>query len=203
MKTVTQSVRRRLPVAERRELIFEAAGRLFGERGYEGTRLDDVAAAAGVTKPVLYRHFESKRDLYLALLARHRDDLPSFAAAMPAEGSQRERLRAVLEAWLDYVETHSYAWRMLFRDTGGGAEVHAFRQEVHDRARDVLVGMIRSLSAVRIPAREHEPLAELMSMGMASLVLWWMDNPGAPRHALIDAMTRVWAGLLAVEPTYA
>jgi hypothetical protein len=86
---------------------------------------------------------------------------------------------------------------MLFRDTGGGAEVHAFRQEVHDRARDVLVGMIRSLSAVRIPSRELEPLAELMSMGMASLVLWWMGNPGTSRHALIDAMTRVWAGLLA------
>jgi len=197
MKAVTQRKRRRLPVAERRELLVEVAGRLFGERGYEGTRLDDVAAAAGVTKPVLYRHFESKRGLYLALLARHRDDLPSFAAAMPAEGSQRERLRAVLEVWLGYVETHSYSWRMLFRDTGGGAEVHAFRREVHDRARDVLVGMIRSLSAARIPARELEPLAELMSMGMASLVLWWMDNPGTSRHALIDAMTRVWAGLLA------
>ena len=89
---------------------------------------------------------------------------------------------------------------MLFRDTGGGPEVQAFRRGVHDRARDVLVGMIRTLSEARIPARELEPLAELMSMGMASLVLWWMDNPGASRRALIDAMTRVWAGLLAARP---
>jgi AcrR family transcriptional regulator len=194
----TQGKRRRLPVAERRELIVEAAGRLFGERGYEGTRLDDVAAAAGVTKPVLYRHFDSKRDLYLALLARHRDDLPSFGDAMPDEGSPRERLRAVLEIWLTYVESHSYAWKMLFRDTGGGPEIQAFRQEVHVRARDVLAGMIRSLSDGRIPAREVEPLAELMSMGMASLVLWWMDNPGTPQGAMVDAMTRVWVGLLTV-----
>src|SRR3954453_2001434 len=133
--------RRRLPVAERRELITEAAGRLFGERGYEGTRLDDVAAAAGVTKPILYRHFDSKRELYLALLARHRDDLASFADAMPDEGPHRERLQAVLEIWLAYVETHAYAWKMLFRDTGGGAEIQAFRQDVHARARDVLVEM--------------------------------------------------------------
>jgi AcrR family transcriptional regulator len=188
--------RRRLPVAERRELITQAAGRLFGERGYDGTRLDDIAAAAGVTKPVLYRHFGSKRDLYLALLARHREDLPTFVGAMPAEGSLRERLRAVLEGWLEYVETHSYAWHMLFRDTGGGPDVRAFRREVHAQAREVLAGIIRSLGDARIPPEEIDPLAELMSMGMASLVLWWMDNPGTSRAALVDAMTRVWTGLL-------
>ena len=195
-----RTTRRRLSVEKRRELIVEAAGRLFGERGYDGTRLDDVAAAAGVTKPVVYRHFDSKRELYLALLARHRDDLGTFAGLIPDEGSERDRLRAVLEAWLAYVETHSYAWRMLFRDTGGGPDIQAFRQEVHDQARRVLVEMIRSLSQVRIPTRELEPLAELMSMGMASLVLWWMENPGTSRRALVDAMTRAWAGLLAAGP---
>ena len=77
----------RLPVAERRALIIEAAGQLFGERGYEATRLDQIAAAAGVTKPIVYRHFDSKRDLYLALLDRHRDDLAGFVSAIPAAGS--------------------------------------------------------------------------------------------------------------------
>lgn len=188
--------RRRLPVAERRELITEAAGRLFGERGYDGTRLDDIAAAAGITKPVVYRHFHSKRELYLALLARHRDDLPTFVGAMPAEGSLRERLEAVLESWLEYVETHSYAWKMLFRDTGGGAEVQAFRRQVHARAREVLADVIRSLGDPGIPPREVEPLAELVSMGMASLVLWWMENPRVSRGSLVDAMARVWIGVL-------
>lgn len=189
--------RRRLPVAERRELIVEAAGRLFGELGYDGTRLDDIAAAAGVTKPVLYRHFDSKRDLYLALLSRHREDLPTFVGEMPASGSVHEWLRTVLERWLEYVETHSYAWKMLFRDTGGGAEIQAFRREVHARARDVLADVIRAVPEGRIPPREAEPLAELMSMGMASLVLWWMEERGTSRDALVDAMTRAWAGLLA------
>ena len=119
--------KRRLAPEERRRLIVEAAGRLFGEHGYDGARLDAVAAAAGVTKPVLYRHFADKTALYLALLERHRADLGSFAGAIPADGSLEQRLRVVLEVWLDYVQAHSYAWRMLFRDTGGGTEVRAFR----------------------------------------------------------------------------
>jgi AcrR family transcriptional regulator len=188
--------RRRLPVAQRRELIIDAAGRLFGERGYDGARLDEIAAAAGVTKPVLYRHFDSKRDLYLALLARHRDDLPSFVEAIPEEGSAEARLRVGVELWLTYVEEHAYAWRMLFRDTGGGPQIAAFRREVQDRAREVLVTMLRSLEGASIPEGELEPLAELVRSGMASLVLWWMDNPDAPRQTLVDAIARVWSGLL-------
>ena len=191
-----ETSRRRLPSDERRATIVAAAGRLFGERGYDATRLEDIAAEAGVTKPILYRHFDTKQALYLTLLERHRDDLARFAGAIPERGTLEQRLRAVLEVWFGYVEAHTYAWRMLFRDTGGGPEVRAFRLEVHARARAVLAAIIDSLSDAQIPARELEPVAELMSMGMASLVLWWMDDPGAEREPVIDAMTRVWAGLL-------
>jgi AcrR family transcriptional regulator len=190
------SGRKRLKADQRRALIVDAAGRLFGEHGYDGTRLDAIAAAAGVTKPILYRHFADKQALYLALLARHRDDLGGFLGLIPQAGTIEQRVRAVLEVWLSYVEAHAFAWRLLFRDTGGGPEIQAFRVEVHARARAVLVEMIRTLAGPAVPAREREPLAELMSMGMASLVLWWMDNPAVPRGAIVDAMTRVWAGLL-------
>src|SRR5829696_5853777 len=190
------SARRRLAPEERRRLIVEAAGRLFWEHGYDGTRLDAIATAAGVTKPVLYRHFADKRALYLALLERHRADLGSFAGAIPAEGTLEKRLRVVLEVWLDYVQTHGYAWRMLFRDTGGGLEIRAHRGEVHAAARAVLVGLIRRLAPAPLPERELEPLAELLSMGMASLVLWWMETPGVEREAVLDAIARVWTGVL-------
>jgi AcrR family transcriptional regulator len=193
------ATRKRLAVKERRALIVEAAGRLFGERGYDGTRLDDIAAAAGVTKPILYRHFHSKKDLYLALLERHREDLGSFAEAIPSKGPSEDRLRTVLEFWFAYVQTHAYAWKMLFRDTGGGPDIQAFRLEVSRRARAVLVKLIRSLSEVSIPRREVEPVAELMSMGMASLALWSIDDPGVSPEAIVDAMTRVWAGILVAQ----
>jgi AcrR family transcriptional regulator len=194
-----ETPRKRLPADERRTLIAEAAGRLFGERGFDATRLDDVAAAAGVTKPIVYRHFATKQDLYLALLARHRDDLDRFAAAIPPGGPVQDRVRAVLEVWVAYVETHSYTWRMLFRDTGGGPRIEALRHDVHARARTVLGGLIGVLAETAIPPREREPLAELMSMGMASLVLWWLEHPDTPRSAVIDAMTRTWTGLLTTE----
>ena len=188
--------KRRLRPEARRALIVEAAGRLFGEHGFDGTRLDRVAAEAGVTKPVLYRHFADKTALYLALLERHREDLGSFAGAIPPEGSLEERLRAVAEVWVAYVDTHRFAWKMLFRDRGGGPEVQAFRGEVHARARETLVALIRGLAETPIPDRELAPLAELLSMGMASLVLWWMDDPGVERGTVVDTIVRVWTGVL-------
>src|SRR5205823_10867316 len=135
---------------------------LFGDRGYEGTTLDDVAAAAGVTKPIVYRHFGSKQGLYLALLERHRLDLPTFAADVterpPARPSAQE-LHDALYSWLDYVETHSYAWKMLFRDTGGGQEIDRFRQVVRTRAREILASLLRAYAQEPIPPGEVEPLA--------------------------------------------
>ena len=61
----------------------------------------------------------------------------------------------------------------------------------------MLAEIIRSMAETEVPRRELEPLAELMSMGMAALVLWWLDNPRASREAILDTMTRVWSGLLA------
>ena len=92
--------RKRIPAAERREVIVRAAGQLFAREGYAGTRLDDIAAAAEVTKPIVYRHFESKKALYLALLAKHEDDLPTFferVSDAPADLPPDALVRVILE----------------------------------------------------------------------------------------------------------
>jgi AcrR family transcriptional regulator len=188
--------RRRLSREQRRELIVQAAAVLFAERGYTGARLEDIAVEAGITKQLLYRHFPDKSALYMALLERHRDDLSGFIAAVPSAGTLEDRLRAVIEVWLDYVETHAYAWTLLFRDSGGGPDIQAFRREVHARAREVLVTLLDDLSDGHIPEHELQPLAELISMGQAALVLWWIENPELARGAVVDAITRVWVGVL-------
>jgi AcrR family transcriptional regulator len=187
--------RKRLRSAERRVVIMEAAGRLFGERGYAATTLDEIAAAAGVTKPVLYRHFASKKELYIALLERHREDLPGFFARVPADLSVEERMEAVLETWFAYVEERGYAWKMLFRDTGGGAEIETFRRATQDRAREVLANFIRSQSGVSVPKGQVDPLAEFLRAGGAGLALWSLDHPEVPRRDLIAVVKRVVAGL--------
>src|SRR6266550_9221822 len=73
-KTETRSAsgkrRRRLPAEERRESILNAANMVFGQRGYDTVRIDDVAAAAGISKALIYEHFRSKQDLYSELMNR-------------------------------------------------------------------------------------------------------------------------------------
>jgi AcrR family transcriptional regulator len=197
---MTTPPRKRLSRAERRDVIEAAAAKLFARSGFEATRLEDVAAEAGVTKQLLYQHFSGKTELYLALLERHQRDLRGFADAMPATGSLEERLRAVAEVWIDYVETHSHAWRMLFRDSGGGERVQAVRAGVHDEARAVLADLLRALSAGGIPGDEIEPLAETLSMGQAALVLWWLDRSSVARPAIVGAIVRLWLGALTARP---
>jgi AcrR family transcriptional regulator len=184
---------KRLPPAERRELILESAGRLFGERGYAHTSLDQIAAAAGVTKPILYRHFDSKKALYLALLERHRDDLPRFFERVPRDLPFEERVEAILETWFDYVSEHGYAWRMTFRDSGGGAEIDDFRRGNQDRARGVLAGFLAAQKG--IPKAQVEPLAEFLRAGGAGLALWSLDHPEVSRATLVATAKRVLAAI--------
>ena len=193
MKAMATAPKKRLPAAERRELILSAAGRLFGDRGYAQVTLDEIAAEANVTKPMLYRHFDSKKALYLALLERHREDLPRFFERVPADLPYEKRVEAILETWFDYVSSHGYAWRMIFRDSGGDAEVHAVRRDNQDRARDVLAGFIRAQKGV--PRREAEPLAEFLRAGGAGLALWSLDHPEVSRRTLVATASRVLAAL--------
>jgi AcrR family transcriptional regulator len=191
----TTSVKTRLPAAERRELILHAAMNRFGAAGFDGTRLDDVAADVGVTKPILYRHFGSKKDLYLAVLERHREDLPGFLEDLPAESTLEELARAILDGWLAYAYENRQRWRMLFRDQGGGPEIQRARAEVHDRAREVLAVFLGSRAEIAIPPEQVEPTAEILSHGLAAMVLWWGERPETPRETLVDAATRVVAGI--------
>lgn len=203
--TATATDRRRLPADERRDTIVAAAARLFAQNGYARTRLEDVAIAAGVTKPIVYRHFESKKALYLALLAKHRADLPGFLAGVEVDlegGSAEAALRTILERWFAYVAANSHGWEMLFRDSSGDEEIRMFRREVSLRAREVLAGFVAS-SLAAIPADQVEPTAELLRSGLAGLALWSIDHPEYRRSALVDVAVRACVsalGAYATEP---
>ena len=174
-------------------MLWAAAG-LFAQHGYAATRLDDIAAAAGVTKPIVYRHFDSKKALYLALLAKHEQDLPTFVAGVRDELaglSEDELVRAILTHWLDYVRENRHAWLMLFRDASGDAEIQAFRLRVSARARTVMAGLVAAQAGDRIPSDQIEPTAELLRSGLAGLALWWIDNPETPKADVLDVATRL------------
>ena len=186
--------RRRMPTAERRETILCAAGPLFARDGYAGTRLDDVAAGAGVTKPILYRHFDSKKALYVALLDKHEADLPTFferVARVAPDLAPDALVRLILEHWLDYVRENRHAWAMLFRDASGDDELRRRRLEVSARAREVMAGFVAAVGGARVPAEQVEPTAELLTSGLAGLALWWIDRPDVPKHTVVDAAARL------------
>ena len=184
--------RRRIPAEERRGIVLRAAGRAFARAGYAGARIEDIAAAAHVTKPIVYRHFASKKALYMALLEKHEADLPGFIEAIDPDGLQPDRLvRAILEHWFDYVRENQHAWYMLFRDRSGDEEIRALRQRVNLRAREVIAAFISEYADGRIPADQIEPTAEAITNGLAGLALWWIDNPDVPKEVPVDVGTRV------------
>ena len=186
----------RLSAPERRRRIEEAATALFAERGYAATTIDDIVTGAGVTKPMLYRHFESKQALVMSLLERHRDELaaaPLDVLLATEHAAFPERLDAMLDAWFGYVEAHPFV-RLLLHDSSGDPEVAALVRELHDRQRAADVALLREF-APHIPTAELQPLGEVIRSSLAGLALWWMEHPDTDRADVIAGMRRVVLGL--------
>jgi AcrR family transcriptional regulator len=182
---VSVPVGARLRAAERRAQLLGVARRLFARDGYRGASMEAIAEAAGVTKPVLYQHFTSKRALYSALLAadlgRLTEDLE--AAFGQAEGNH-ERLRRGFRAYLDFVDRHEDAFRLLFTEALGldgdfQRRVARFRQWVADRVAAIIAAeaglaepRARALAAAIVGMAEGAAgwwLAERQSLAVADL----------------------------------
>ena len=182
-------------------MLEDVASRLFADRGYAATTMDDIAAAAGVTKPVLYRHFASKKELHLALLQRHRDELAAgpldvYLRASSAGEPMEAWLPAMLDAWFAYVEAHPYALRMLFRDTTGDPEVEAFHEELRRRQRAADAAVMRE-TLPGVGEAELAPMAEVVRSTLTGLALWWLDHPETPREVLSGTALRTITALVA------
>jgi AcrR family transcriptional regulator len=188
---------RRLPAIERRTLIEESAARLFAQHGYATTTVEQIVAAAGVSKPILYRHFDSKRELYKRLLERRRDELAiaPIERLLQAEGSLEARLAAMLDTWFEHVEQHPDSSRLLFEDITGDDDLRGLQQELRGRQRAADIALMRELGPPLADA-ELEPLGEIIRSSLTGLALWWLDRPDVPRATVVAAMLRMLRGLL-------
>ena len=114
----TANTKPRLPAAERRQQLLDVAVETFSKQGYASTSMNDVADAAGVTKPVLYQHFRSKKELFLELLrdlgGRLGDELTE---AMAGAGSPRGQVEQGMLAYFRWVDDHRGGFQLLFADT--------------------------------------------------------------------------------------
>jgi AcrR family transcriptional regulator len=179
----------------RREVIELAATELFAERGYQGASIDEIARRSGVSAPVVYDHFASKQDLHRRLLERHRDELVAlWREHLLTDEPPERRIPRAIDAWARYVETHPYAWKLLFRETTGDPAAQA----VH---RDVLAGS-RALLAPLVAAQpggdrlgDDEMAAELIRSALTGLALWWQEHPDVTREQIVaTAMNVLWIG---------
>lgn len=172
------------------------AREVFAEDGYHSAAMEKIAQRAGVTKPVLYQHFEGKKELYLALLDSDMTRLLEQVrhAIDGAEGIAR--IEKGVGAYFDYIEDNVDSFRLLFRETMGADP--EFRDAI-DRFHDAAAGSIGAIIAEETgkPQAESELLARgLMGMSEAAAT-WWIDGKQQLEKAeLVKDLTELaWRGL--------
>lgn len=198
--------RSRLSAGARRELIEAAATEVFAERGYEGASMDEIARRSGVSAPVLYDHFASKRDLHARLLERHLAEMRVvWSEQLRGDDAQERRVERAFDAWFAYVQSHPYAWKMLFRDTTGDSDVQAMHERIRVASRAMLLGLLaRELGAAGtgepgaaiLDEETLELVWEMVRSVLQGLALWWYEHQHVPRARIVaTAMNGLWIGL--------
>lgn len=191
---------RRLPGPERRAQLLEVARGVLARRGYHDTSMNDIAAAAGVTKPVLYQHFESKRRLFSEVLS----DVgvrfqASIIGAASQESSPRGQVEAGIAAYVRYVTENSDGFHLLFSSTTRTDE--EWRHLV-DEVEDSLVGAIADLIVVDGIAQAHRVALAHGVVGSAESMMrhWRVQGEDLDRDELIENLTKlVWGGLRSLD----
>jgi AcrR family transcriptional regulator len=133
----------RLPRDERRALLLAAALEVFTAAGYHSAAMDEIADRASVSKPVLYQHFPSKLDLYLAVLDLHIDSLVfQIQRAIASTPENSDRVRATVDAYFDFIESEGEAFRLLFESDMN------VEPSVHERLNRMTYDCAAAISAV-------------------------------------------------------
>jgi AcrR family transcriptional regulator len=199
--TNAETPRTRLTAEARRALIEKAATEVFAERGYTGASMEEIARRSGISVPVLYDHFKSKQDLHKHLLERHFAELRQvWHEHLRGDDPPEQRIPRAFDAWFAYVQTHPYAWRMLFRDTTGDPEIEATHRAVADQSRALILPLFASEAGTedfngRGWQYELEMGWEVVRSVLQGLALWWYEHPQVPREQVVaTAMNALWIG---------
>ena len=169
----------------RRALILESAREAFAEGGYHSTSLDTIAERAGVSKALLYEHFDSKRELHAAMLELHVNELLERIGAALVDAEPGEaRMRAGLEAFFSFLEERHGAAAIMLRNTGDPDVL-----EWLDRLRDGVGAAIVTLMTEEVeevlandPDRRGtiEMVAQQQIGAIQSLADWWSEHREVP-----------------------
>ena len=177
---------RGMPRPDRERLILDIAGALFAERGYHAVTMDDVAARADISKPVVYAYFGSKEGLYRAYIKRSGEELLERLrrAADPNAGAQ-ERLHAGIIEFLNFVDERRDGWAVLYAEAGArGGPLADELAELRSRIARIVSGLVER--GGQPPNGSSRHMTELDGIGHAfvgageSLANWWLRHPELP-----------------------
>jgi AcrR family transcriptional regulator len=166
-----------MPADQRRQQLFEVARERFAQQGFHATSMDEIAEAAGVTKPVLYQHFPSKRALYVELLEETgRQLLSTLADATARAGSLRERVELGFRAYFRFAVGNRSAFLFLLGTSlRSDPEFARIVEEILDAAAETIATLIE----IPAPDAQRQMLANAI-VGMAEAVgLRVLREPGA------------------------
>ena len=191
--------------ADRREQLLNVARVIFAQRGYQATTMDDVATAAGFTKPILYQHFASKESLYNEIVQGASTQLlEGLTAVREQTNSPRAMVEAAFRLYFEAVVNETAAFRLLFLQPHVGEGASELR-----RVESRLVSFIESL----IPLDSDPPLrrqvaASIVGMAEGAATAWLVqqENAGWPELAdgEVDRLAGripalAWGGLRSIE----
>ena len=163
----------RLPRDQRRIQLLDAASEVFSSKGYHAAAMDDIADAAGVSKPVLYQHFPSKLDLYLALLDQSCDRLVDVVGeALASTDDNADRVIATVAAFYEFISSTGGEFRFVFESdlTGDGA-VQRRLSRVNDEISDAIAEVIAGDTS--LPPQQAKLLAvSLVGIAQVSARYW-------------------------------
>lgn len=183
--------------AARRRRVLAAATEVFVERGFHATTMNEIAQRSGRSKPIVYREFSSKLELYLAVLQHHVDALTAgVQRALRSTTANRDRVRAAVQAYFDFVDHETQGFRLVF-DSDVPSEPSV--QWRLGRASDACVAAVAEAVANDSGWNPHR--ARLLAAGLVGAsqlaARYWLDTGRAvPKaDAVAAVITLCWGGL--------
>jgi AcrR family transcriptional regulator len=186
---------------QRREQLLDVGRKVFAEKGFEGTTVEEIAASAQVSKPVVYEHFGGKEGLYAVVVDREIETLlTAIAASLSAETHPRVLLENAALALLTYIETSTDGFRILVRDSPVAQSTGTFASLISDVASQVEYLLGDEFSRRGLDPKAA-PLYAQMLVGMVALTgQFWLDHR-KPKKAEVAAhlVNLAWNGLSGLE----
>ncbi|WP_084259095.1 TetR/AcrR family transcriptional regulator [Microtetraspora malaysiensis] len=193
--------RRRMTGAERREQLIQIGRALFAEKGFDGTSVEEIAASAKVSKPVVYEHFGGKEGIYAVVIDREMQRLLTLVTQALSASHALVKLERAALALLQYIEESNEGFRILVRDSHAASGTGTFASLLSD-----IASQVEDVLADEFKERGYDPkLAPMyaqMLVGMTALTgQWWLDVRKPRREEVAAHLVNLsWNGLTGLDP---